>query len=118
MVQPQHISAIRITIKDCRNNNAWHRIAPHLRELYDACLAHNRAREEMLEKMSPTQSAVYELHDQSYKEALKKVERLLSELQRMGVYFEHSRHPDIFCPALIEAMIEEFGESAMDVAAY
>ncbi|MBD3281941.1 hypothetical protein GF391_04320 [Candidatus Uhrbacteria bacterium] len=118
MAQAHQITAVRITIQDCHNSTAWARIAPYLYKLYDACLAHNRAREEMLQRMSPTQSAIYELHSESYKKALKSVEFLQAELRRMGVHFEYSRHPDIFCAAFTEAMIEEFGEVAMKVAVY
>ena len=115
---PQNINDVRITIKDCRRCNAWDRINPVLNELYRICQAYNRDSHKICQSIEPDESAIREINAAQLHKQAAKAQALVNKLRGMGVHFVDLRSFDLFSKAFCQAMVMEFGEREMRVAAY
>ncbi len=117
-VSLQAIADIKLTIQDCRSCQAWEMIRPLLYRLYDLVKTYNQVRHDIMEPADLTQSGVQLAQPIDVLRHLKQIEEAIGKLRSKGVHFVDLKSPDIFCEAYEQAMVSEFGEVEMKVAAY
>ena len=114
----QEIAAIKITIQDSRKCQTWDQIRPLLRELFNLVSTYNKVSYDIMEPSDLTQSGVHATQPIDILQHVKKIEASIGKLHGKGVHFVDLGSFDVFCKAFDQAMVCEFGEDEMRVAAY
>ncbi len=114
---PQDITAIKISIQDCRANNAWPVLKPLIWRLYHASVQYCDARRYLLDHIEDPQNESKTIYGQKFQQAINTAELVLAKLRKKSAHFPRFPSLDIFCPAMVQAIMQEFDGDTQNIEA-